>query len=88
MLGVGGAEPPCSAAPSAPWPPSGGQGPQGLFFVFLQMIHVETAGRFEPVLVHFDGQRSHQAQAAFGIGEDAPLSAAYESSLIARFNSL
>ena len=36
-----------------------------------QVLHVQVAGAFEPVLVGLDGQRPHQPQTAFAIGEDA-----------------
>jgi hypothetical protein len=43
---------------------------QRLLFVLVQIIHVEVAMLFEPVLVGFDGERPHQPQATLGIGED------------------
>ena len=45
-------------------PPSGGHGPQSLFLVLLQMVHVEITGRFKPVLVHLDGQCPDQPVSA------------------------
>ena len=39
--------------------------------MLLQMVHVEVARGFEPVLVHLDGQSPHQPQTALGIGKDA-----------------
>ena len=35
------------------------------------MVHVEVARRLQPVLVHLDGERPHQPQAALGVGKDA-----------------
>jgi transposase len=39
--------------------------------VLGQVLHVQVARAFEPVLVGLDGQRPHQPQAALRIGEDA-----------------
>ena len=52
-------------------PPSSGHGPQGLFLVLPQMVHVQIARGFQPVLVHLHGQCPDQPQTALGIGEDA-----------------
>jgi hypothetical protein len=43
---------------------------QRLLFVLVQIVHVEVAMLFEPVLVGLDRERSYQPQAALGIGED------------------
>ena len=43
---------------------------QGLLLVLAQVVHVEVAVRFQPVLVHLGRERADQAQAAFGVGED------------------
>ncbi len=45
--------------------------PQHLFFVLAQMIHVEIAHGFEPVLVHLDGERPHEPQATLRVRKDA-----------------
>jgi hypothetical protein len=45
--------------------------PQGLLLLLAEVLHVQVAGAFEPVLVHLDRQRPHQSQAALGVGEDA-----------------
>ena len=39
--------------------------------MLAQIIHVDVAVSLHPVFVGFDGERPDQAQAAFGIGEDA-----------------
>jgi hypothetical protein len=44
--------------------------PEGFLLVLVQVVHVEVAMLFEPVLMGFDCQRPHQPQAALGIGED------------------
>ena len=71
MLGRGRRGAPVKRSAVGARPPSGGHGPQGLFLVLLQMVHVEITGRFKPVLVHLDGQCPDQPQAALGVGEDA-----------------
>ncbi len=38
--------------------------------MLVQVVHVEVAMLFEPVLVGLDRQRPHQPEAAFRIGED------------------
>ena len=43
---------------------------QGLLLVFAQVVHVEVAVRFEPVLVHLDLERPDQPQEARRIRED------------------
>jgi hypothetical protein len=71
ILGVAGAEPPCSAAPTAPGRRQAAKARRASFLVLLETVHVEVAGGFKPVLVHLDGQRPDQPQAALGVGEDA-----------------
>jgi hypothetical protein len=39
--------------------------------VLAQIVHVEVAMLLEPVLVGLDGERPHEPQATFAIGEDA-----------------
>ena len=39
-------------------------------FVLVQIIHVEIAMLFEPVLVGLDRKRPHQPKATLAIGED------------------
>ena len=65
-----------TAASTAPG--SGGSGrcrscraPQHLLFVFAQIVHVEVAMLFEPVLVGLDREGPHQPQATLAVGEDA-----------------
>jgi hypothetical protein len=43
---------------------------QRLLFVLVQIIHVEIAMLFEPVLVGLDRERPHQPKATLAIGED------------------
>jgi hypothetical protein len=43
---------------------------QGLLLVFTQIVHVQVAMLFEPVLVGLDCERSHQAEATLFIGKD------------------
>jgi hypothetical protein len=43
---------------------------QRLLFVLVQIIHVEIAMLFEPVLVGLDRKRPHQSEATLAIGED------------------
>jgi len=38
--------------------------------VLAQVVHVEVAVRFEPVLVHLDRECPDQAQTARGMGQD------------------
>src|SRR6266446_6386550 len=45
-------------------------GHQDLVLVLVQIVHVEVAMLFEPVLVGLDRERPHQPEAALGIGED------------------
>src|SRR5215831_18504725 len=58
-----------STAPSWQVRGSGGTA-QGFLFVLVQIVHVEVAMLFEPVLVGLDRERPHQPEAALGIGED------------------
>ena len=41
------------------------------FLVLFEIVHIEIAMGFEPVLVGLDGERPHEPQATFAIGEDA-----------------
>ena len=43
---------------------------QRLLFVLVQIIHVEIAMLFEPVLVGLNRKRPHQPKATLAIGED------------------
>jgi hypothetical protein len=44
--------------------------PQQLFLVLLQMLHVQIAHRFEPVLMGLDRERPDEPQATFRIRKD------------------
>ena len=44
---------------------------QSEFLVFSEIVHVDVAVGLHPVLVGFDGERPDQAQAAFGVREEA-----------------
>lgn len=39
--------------------------------MLAQVVHVDVAVGLHPVLVGLDGERPDEAQAAFGVGEDA-----------------
>src|SRR6516165_4182117 len=52
---------------------SGGQGPQGLFLVLVEMVNVEKAGGFQLILVHLDGQPALAASSSRRWGRCAPL---------------
>ena len=51
-----GAEPPCSATPTAAGHGQAAKAGKASFFVLLGMVHAEVARCFEPVLVHLDSR--------------------------------
>ncbi len=38
--------------------------------MFSEIVHVDVAVSLHPVLMGFDGECAHEAQAAFGVGKD------------------
>src|ERR1700747_3686537 len=66
-VGRGRAEPPVQRSAVRARPPSGGHGSESLFLVLLQMVHVEVARRFQPVLGHLHRHGPKQLSALANI---------------------